>query len=45
MAAPGMKDVKRKYGKTLAFTNLTTLGIETSHGQQTFEQEVMDSKL
>ena len=44
-ATPGMKDVKRKYGKTLALTNLTTLGIETSHGQQTLEQEVIDTKL
>ena len=44
-AAPGMKDVKRKYGKTLALTNLTTLGIETSHGQQAFEEELMDTKL
>ena len=41
-----MKDVKRKYGKTLALTNPTTLGIETSHQQQAFQdEEVMDTKL
>ena len=46
MAVSDMKDVKRKYGNTLALTNLTTLGIETSHQQQAFEdEEVMDTKL
>ena len=44
-AAPGMKDVNRKYGKTLALTNLTTLGVETSHGQQAFEEKLMDTKV
>ena len=44
-AAPGMKNVKRKYGKTPALTNLTTLGIETSHRQQAFEEQVMETKL
>ena len=46
--ALGMKDVKRKCGKTLTstrVTNLTTLGIETSHRQEVFEEEVMDTKL
>ena len=45
-AVVDMKDVKRKYVKTLALTNLTTLGIETSHQQQAFEdEEMMDTKL
>ena len=46
--AQGTKDVKRKCGRTLALTrvtNLTTLGIETSHRQEVFEEEVMDTKL
>ena len=45
-AVADMKDVKRKYVKTLALTNLTTLGIETSHQQHAFEgEQVMDTKL
>ena len=44
-AAPGMKNVKRKQGKTLALTNLTTLAIETSQRQQAFKEEVMDTKV